>query len=167
MLRKFRATWKDGNLAALKKLERLRTFFRFAMGSKWVAENPTAEIKNPKVHARPTLPFTHEEMIRILKACDDLREATGRNVERLNGTKLLLYTQKTGVPVYCPLPDCVVTALDEMVSTSERYFFWTGGSKLQTATGDWQAKLKKLFEKANMWTATRTDSATRLRLSYF
>jgi len=64
--------------------------------------------------------------------------------------KLLLSTQKTGVPVYCPLPDFVVSALEEMVPTSERYFFWTGGSKLQTATGDWQAKLKKLFEKANI-----------------
>ena len=179
MLRKFRATWKDGNLAALKKLERLRTFFRFAKGSKWVTENPAAEIKNPKVHARPTLPFTHEEMIRILKECDDLRDRSGKNgkvnacrlrplilmlrcsgmrigdavscqVERLNGTKLLLYTQKTGVPVYCPLPDFVVSALEEVPPTSERYFFWTGESKLQTATGDWQAKLKKLFEKAKL-----------------
>ena len=77
-------------------------------------------------------------------------DAVGCAVERLNGTKLLLYTQKTGVPVYCPLPDFVVSALEEMLPTSERYFFWTGGSKLQTATGDWQAKLKKLFEKANI-----------------
>lgn len=179
LLRKFRATWKDGNLAALKKLERLRTFFRFALGSKWVSENPTTEIKNPKVSARPTLPFTHDEMIRILRACDDLLRLSSKNgkanihrmralvlllrysgmrigdvvscaVERLNGKKLLLYTQKTGVPVYCPLPDFVVSALEEMVPTSERYFFWTGTSKLQTATGDWQAKLKKLFEKASL-----------------
>jgi integrase/recombinase XerD len=177
-LRKFRSTWKDGNLAALKKLERLRMFLRFALGSKWITENPAAEIKNPRVHTRPTLPFTHEEMIRILKACDDLHEASGKTgkanmlrirplvlmlrysgmrvgdavgcaVERLNGMKLLLYTQKTGVPVYCPLPDFVVSALEEMSPMSERHFFWTGGSKLQTATGDWQAKLKKLFEKVD------------------
>ena len=29
-LRLFRASWKDGDLAGLKKLERLRSFFRFA-----------------------------------------------------------------------------------------------------------------------------------------
>jgi len=29
---------------------------------------------------------------------------------------------------------------------SKRYFFWTGDSKLPTATGHWQAKLKKVFE---------------------
>jgi hypothetical protein len=49
-------------------------------------------------------------------------DAVGCAVERLNGKKLLLYTQKTGVPVYCPLPDFVVTALEEMSPTSERYF---------------------------------------------
>lgn len=48
-------------------------------------------------------------------------------VERLNGEKLLLYRQKTGVPVYCPLPDFVVSTLEAIPPTSERYFFWTGG----------------------------------------
>ncbi len=125
------------------------------------------------------MPFTHEEMIRILQGCDKSHEEsnpTGKmnarrlralvlllrysgmrigdavscSTERLNGNKLLLYTQKTEVPVYCPLPDFVVKALEEITRLSERYFFWTGRSKLQTATGDWQAKLKKLFEKAEL-----------------
>jgi integrase len=151
ILRKFRATWKDGNLAALKKLERLRTFFRFALGSKWITENPTTEIRSPRVSARPTLPFTHDEMIGVLRACDDLFKSSCKSgkanmlrmralilmlrysgmrigdavscaVERLNGKKLLLYTQKTGVPVYCPLPDFVVSALEAIPPTSERYF---------------------------------------------
>lgn len=77
-------------------------------------------------------------------------DAVSCSVERLNGNKLLLYTQKTGVPVYCPLPEFVVKALEGLNSMSGRYFFWTGESKLQTATGDWQAKLKKLFEKAEL-----------------
>lgn len=178
-LRGFRAAWSDGNLAALKKLERLRTFFRFAQGSKWINENPAAELKNPKVSARPTLPFTHEEIIRILQACDKYCDSYGRNgqanarrlralvlvlrysglrigdavscpVERLNGNKLLLYTQKTGVPVYCPLPDFVGKALEEIPRSSERYFFWTGESKLQSATGNWQGKLKRLFRLAKI-----------------
>ena len=178
-LRKFRVSWSDGNLAALKKLERLRSFFRFAHSSKWISDNSAGELKNPKVFARPTMPFTHEEMIRILQECDKSHEessptgkvnvrrlralilllrysgmrigdAVGCSVERLNGNKLLLYTQKTGVPVYCPIPDFVVKALEGLTPVSERYFFWTGESKLQTATGDWQAKLKKLFEKAEL-----------------
>jgi integrase/recombinase XerD len=179
VLRQFRTTWKDGNLAALKKLERLRTFCRFAQSNKWISSNPASELKNPKVNARPTMPYTHEEMIAILKACGELHSASSDSgkanvrrlralvlllrysgmrigdavacaVERLNGNKLLLYTQKTGVPVYCPLPEFVVKALEELTPVSERYFFWTGTSKLQTATGDWQAKLKRLFEKAKL-----------------
>lgn len=125
------------------------------------------------------MPFTHDEMIRILHGCDKSPEASGPSgkmnarrlraltlllrysgmrigdavsfsMERLNGNKLLLYTQKTGVPVYCPLPDFVVEALEEITPLSEHYFFCTGESKLQTATGDWQAKLKKLFEKVEL-----------------
>lgn len=178
-LRQFRATWKDGNLAALKKLERMRAFFRFACGSKWITENPITELKNPKVSARPTMPFTHDEMVQILRACDEACESsrlTGKanarrlralvlllrysglrigdavscTSERLNDHKLLLYTQKTGVPVYCPLPEFVVRALEEIRPLNGRYFFWTGASKLQTATGDWQAKLKSILEKAKI-----------------
>jgi integrase/recombinase XerD len=178
-LRKFRASWSDGNLAALKKLERLRSFFRFAQGSKWIADNPATEVKSPKVIARPTLPFTHEEMIRVLQSCDRYRDSYGRagqanarrlrafvlllrysglrigdavscSADRLAGNKLLLYTQKTGVLVYCPLPDFVAKTLEEIPRSSERHFFWTGESKLQSATGDWQARLKKLFRLAGI-----------------
>jgi site-specific recombinase XerD len=68
-LRRFRQSWTDGGMSALKKLERLRAFFRFAHESKWIEENPTKAIKNPKVTTPPTLPFTQEEMIAILAAC--------------------------------------------------------------------------------------------------
>jgi integrase len=142
-LRSVRAAWLDGNLAALKILERLRTFFRFAQGSHWIEQNPATELKNPKVSARPTLPYTHEKMIGILEACATywkghglagqpnarrlralvlllryggmrIGDAVSCAVERLNGNKFLLYTQKTGVPVYCPLPDFVVKVLAEI-----------------------------------------------------
>src|SRR5581483_1085230 len=35
----FRACWKDGAIAATKKLERLRTFFRFAKKRDWTSDN--------------------------------------------------------------------------------------------------------------------------------
>ncbi len=49
-------------------------------------------------------------------------DAVSCSTERMNGNKLLLYTQKTRVPVYCPLPDFVVKALEEITPLSERYF---------------------------------------------
>jgi hypothetical protein len=44
-LQKFRGSWKDENFGALKKLERLRSFFQFANLSGWTADNPASEIK--------------------------------------------------------------------------------------------------------------------------
>ena len=154
-LRDFRATWKDGNLAALKKLERLRTFFRFVESNKWITENPAAAIQSPKVRARPTMPFTQEYMSKIIAACEiypgenktpmpmpgrrlralvlmlrysgmRISDAVGCEVNRLNKGKLLLYTQKTGVPVYLPLPAFVVEALRSIPHASQRYFFGAG-----------------------------------------
>jgi integrase/recombinase XerD len=174
-LRKFRASWKDSNLAALKKLERLRSFFRFVRENGWLAENPAAKISNPKVTMRPTLPFTHDEMIRILAAVakridscqrpgrDNARrlrglvlllrysglrigDAVSCSVDRLANGKLRLYTQKTGTHVHCPLPEFVVTELGAIPKMSERYWFWTGNGKPETAVADWQGRLLDVFE---------------------
>ncbi len=62
----FRAAWKDGPSSSLKKLERLRAFLRFTEKRKWIDHNPATELKAPKVPNKPTMPFTREEMIRIL-----------------------------------------------------------------------------------------------------
>ena len=72
------------------------------------------------------------------------------NRERVTGNKLLLYTAKTGTPVYCPLPDFVILALEAAPTTSERYFFWSGESKVKSAVGDWQRSLAKLFKLAGV-----------------
>jgi hypothetical protein len=57
LLRKFRSTWKDHNLAALKKLDRLRAFFRFCVSNGWIQNNPAKELKAPLIRARQTQPF--------------------------------------------------------------------------------------------------------------
>jgi integrase/recombinase XerD len=174
-LRKFRASWKDQNLAAQKKLERLRSFFRFSLQNGWISVNPASEIKSPKVTTRPTLPFTRDEMVRILTAiaewieeCQTPGKANARRlralvlllrysglrigdavtcaVDRLANGKLRLYTQKTGTHVHCPLPEFVVKELEAIPKMSERYWFWTGNGKPQTAIGDWQGRLLDLFK---------------------
>jgi integrase/recombinase XerD len=178
-LRKFRTTWTDNNLAALKKLERLRSFFRFTNDSGWLADNPAQKLSSPRVKPRPTLPFSHDEMIRILAAAStriDESEPQGRdNARRLRALVLLLrytglrigdavncslerfadgrvrlYTQKTGTHVHCPLPDFVIKELDALAKKSDRHWFWTANCKLKTAVTDWQACLRTLFEDAKV-----------------
>ena len=63
---KFRHSWTDGPNTSIKKLERLRTFFRFAIDRNWIKENPAIKIKSPDPKPSQTLPFTREEMQRIL-----------------------------------------------------------------------------------------------------
>ena len=140
---RFRAEWTQGPSTSLKKLERLRAFFRFAQKRKWVVENPASELKAPKITLRPTLPLTREEMSRTLAAVDKYMEAT-------NGNRLFLYMQKTGEPVNVVLPDFVLHAVQETPHVREGHFFWSGHGKLDSIVRSWQTRLRRLFELAGV-----------------
>jgi site-specific recombinase XerD len=93
-LTEFRSTWQMNPLSSLKKLERLRAFFNFGLENKWVDENVARRIKRPNLSHQPTLPFTHDEMLRILAAVGPYVEQTaprGRaNAQRLRALVLVL-----------------------------------------------------------------------------
>jgi site-specific recombinase XerD len=94
-LRDFRGTWKDAPLAASKKLERLRSFFKFCLESKWVEENLARRIAMPKVNQKPTLPFAKEEMGRIWQATNayPIKGIYGKaNRDRILGFVMILAT---------------------------------------------------------------------------
>lgn len=65
---RYRASWNYAPLTALKKFERLRSFFRFCHAAKWVTENPSLAIKPPKVDTPPTMPFSNDEVQRTIEA---------------------------------------------------------------------------------------------------
>jgi integrase/recombinase XerD len=175
-LDRFRVSWKDGPRTSLKKLERLRTFLRFCERRKWIESNPALDLKAPKVPNCPTLPFSREDMLKILAAIDKYAERAGRanaellrafvlvlrysgmrigdvvqcGPERIDANKLFLYTQKTRVPVRCVLPDFAVRALESAPKRSDRFFFWTGNSTLHSVVGKWQRRLGTLFKLAGV-----------------
>jgi integrase/recombinase XerD len=169
-VRNFRSGWVDQNLSALKKLERLRSFFQFCQDINWLLDNPAKKLKNPKVTQPPTMPFTKQQMASILGACQEypdrrnaarlralvlllrfsglrIRDAVTLNRDRISEGKLFLYTAKTGTPVWCPIPPSVKEALDA-IQDKTRYFFWTGESKPKSCVGDWQRSLRRLFKLA-------------------
>jgi integrase/recombinase XerD len=189
-LQKFRASWKDKNLGALKKLERLRSFFRFANLKGWIADNPATEIKIPKISMRPTSPFSPDEMLRILTAIGErieecrpqekdsarrllglvlllrysglrIGDAVSCSVDRLAHGKIRLSTQKTGTCVDWPLPEFVVTELGAIPKMSKRYWFWSGTANLQTAVGHWHARLFNLFKDMKITEFARTNGVTK------
>jgi hypothetical protein len=78
ILEMFQSDWALGEVAALKILERLKSFFRAATARKWIAENPALTLRGPKPKLRPTLPFTDEEMARILAAIEKYPNKSGK-----------------------------------------------------------------------------------------
>jgi integrase/recombinase XerD len=175
MLGKWRSTWPNRNLSALKKLEFVRCFLRFAHDRSWIPDNPARKLKSPKITARPTLPFTPKEMVAIVAALDNYGQEGSRNRrrmkalvlllrhsglrigdavtlsrERIDRDKLFLYTSKAGTPVYCPLPSFVITALEAAAGEHERFYFWTGNGKPKSIISDWQEKLKTMFKSAEL-----------------
>lgn len=170
-MRQFRATWADGPIYAAKNLERLRAFFRFCLESDWIAKNPARAIKPPKVTDKPTLPFSPEEMARIVEACDRypgnqarlkafvltmrysglrIGDVIALDRTRLRGGTLQLYTAKTGTAVCVPLPPAVLKALREIDTNGNGRYFSTGDAKPETARANWSRYLDTLFRLAGI-----------------
>ena len=133
----FRNTWTGSPRTLSKRLERLRAFFNFCVENDWVAKNPAKSIKPPQVRPSPTLPFTEEEIARIF-AKVDFRSAVFFRVllhsglrivdvatlrpDRIQDGKLFLYQQKTGVPVWVPLPPDLVADIETLKPVGGLYF---------------------------------------------
>ena len=62
--------------------------------------------------------------------------------------KVFLYTQKTGTPVWVPIPSNVGELFEKvwMKMKEPEYPFWSGRSDLKACVGDWQRSLRKLFK---------------------
>ena len=178
-IREFRSTCKnDSPITAVKRLERVRSFFRFCQDSEWITTNPASGVKPPKVTAPPTLPFDRKEFDNILEACDKfsvsgrykeqnrtrvkalvlvmrhsglrIGDAVLLKRERIQNGRLFLRTQKTGTPVYLPLPPEVLSALKELEHVHPEYFFWNGSGTTKSALSVWDRTLRRLFEIAEI-----------------
>ena len=79
-----------------------------------------------------------------------IRDTVKCNEAKITGNKLLWYTQKTGVPVHSVLPDFVVRELAQTPKSGNGHFFWSSKSKLHSAIGKWQRRLKRLFTLAGV-----------------
>jgi integrase/recombinase XerD len=178
LLREFRHSWKDAPLAASKKGERLRAFFRFSHDSGYIKLNPAIHLRPPKVKPNEKQPFEKEEMEKILWACDvyDTRGAYGegnrhrlrafvlvlrytglriRDVVTLKRSavkdgKIFVRTQKAGTQVLVPVPPAVTEALNQVPVVNPDYFFWSGSGLPKSSVANWQRSLRKLFELAGV-----------------
>ena len=165
--------WKLSPISASKKLERLRTFFGFCLSSGWVQSNPAKAIKLGPIRIAPTEPFSESEWERIVWAVDAYGEihpqtpaSTLRQLRalvlllRYSGLRisdcvslkreridkqgrLFVHAIKNQKPVFLPLPESVLKAIDTC-DEENCYVFWSGAGKLKSAITDWQARLKNV-----------------------
>jgi integrase len=177
-LREFRATWQYAPITAQKRLEHLRAFFRFCVDSDWLDKNPALAVKSGKVQHIPKAPLSDEEMTRILAACRRapkngkwgadmstraramalllrysalrISDASVLERERLADDRIFIYTQKTGTPVWVPVPPFVSKALEKCPNRNPKFFFWSGVGKRTTAVNVWQETFQKVFERARV-----------------
>jgi site-specific recombinase XerD len=172
-LARYRESWKMSAVSSGKKLERLRGFFRFCADRGWRKGNPAAGLKAPVAKHKPTLPLTKDDFEKILWACElfptqgiygkgnrirvrafvlllrysglRIRDVVLLTDDKLVGNKLMLYSAKTGVPVFIPLPEEVVKQLAWAYELSPgKYFFWSGSGEVKSCVNDWQRTLGRL-----------------------
>jgi len=92
-LREFRDSWQLGARTALKKLERVKAFFRFASENGWIAANPTKFVRGPaNIRDTQQLPFEPAEIERIIRACHQVRIQNFSNDQVLAFVLLLRYS---------------------------------------------------------------------------
>jgi integrase len=162
----FRASWQGSDITKLKKLERLRSFFRFCHDAGWIVRNPARSLKPPKVRIVPKNPYSDEELQRIDKVPKDPKLAVFEKVlrysalrisdvcflkpENLDGNKIYLNTQKTGTHVGIPIPPSVAESL-RALPLSGGYLFLHGNSERRDTQCDyWRDELNKVFTEAKV-----------------
>jgi len=173
-LREYQSSWKLCPESRLYKLSRLRTFFRFCVENGWLRENPAKSLARPVFVKKPAVPFSTEEMEKILWATEVYPDSpkgrrekvsafvlvlryTGLRIgdvvalrkEHVNNGKLCLQTAKTGTGVWIPLKDELRAALDRL-ETSAGYFFYSGDGTLKSAISSWSRTMRTLFRLAGV-----------------
>jgi site-specific recombinase XerD len=75
----FYSRWEMGARAKSKRLGTLRGFFRFCINRKWLDQNPVSPDLKPPIGANRVankIPYTDEELQRIVEACDGMPDVT-------------------------------------------------------------------------------------------
>jgi site-specific recombinase XerD len=176
----FRASRKISALTWMKELQILRHFFRFCTDRNWMAENPARLLPTPKnLKPTPIEPYTPEEMVRILAACQGIGRGSYERLraramvlllrytalrisdvatlarDRIRGGEIHLYTTKSGKPVRLPIPGDLVAALAILPAPRAAgpdcpYFFWSGHGGREAMKRDATRTLAVVFKASGV-----------------
>lgn len=177
-IRRIKESWKLSPITVQKRLERVRKFFTFCVDSEWLERNPAKRVKLPPAKYDPTMPFTDEQMEKILWAAEFIREAhpkipaetpaklvalillmryAGLRISdaclfrpaQLDDGKIFLRQEKTKQPVWVPVPDRVVRAI-AAIDKGKEFLFYDQVGKPKSCITEWQQRLKLVYEFAGI-----------------
>jgi site-specific recombinase XerD len=171
-------------ISGVKELELLRQFFKFCLVRHWIRENPAAGIKGPRnIQPNEVEPYTPAEVGKIVAACSEFGRTdyerqraramvlalryTGLRIgdvamlarDRISrdGTRwrIFLHTEKSGKPVFLPIPDELRLALNSTpwprgASPDCRHFFWNGITSERAIKGIAERTLAAVFKKSSV-----------------
>jgi site-specific recombinase XerD len=173
-VRDFRNSWTTYSpRTAGKHIERMKRFFSWCVENHWLDQSPAKPLKSPKVGETDVVPFSEEEIEKILKAC---RSYKGPNRDRLlvltlfmlatglrisdavtisktkitkgsDGWMVELRTMKTGTAVACPIQNDLAKSIMKLKGDHP---FWTGKSDLEDRTKNWRKIYTRVFNAAGV-----------------
>jgi len=163
-----------------KELETLRAFCAFSKKRGWMPENFAKDLRAPRDDGPPTMPFTREEVDRMLAACDAWgdRNPNSRALTRANARALVLVLLYSGLRISDAVQlrrDAVDLATGKMLlrimktgrkqysrlgkpatdalaalPAGGEYFFWNGASALKTAIGLARRTIERVMARAGI-----------------
>ena len=182
-LDRFRAGRVLKPITASKELEILRVFLGFCVDRAWVRDNAAKRIKPPRnIKPNEVVPFTAKEITAMLNACSTFGKSQYERLRvramvltlrytalRIGDVSMLakdriskdgeqwrifLRTEKSGQPVFLPVPPDMKAALDgvpaPLRNPESRYFFWNGIGKPKTHKAHVDRALRTLFKTAGV-----------------
>ncbi len=173
----FRASRPIGPLTRVKELETLRQFLGYCEDAEWIEKNWAKKVPTPKnVKPGPREPYTPNEIIRIIAACDAIGKApyerlraramllllryTGLRIsdvatlrkDRVRASEIHARTTKNGKPVRLPLHPDLRAALDALPPPRGAdgpecpFYFWSGHGSTKAVIRDATRALAAVFE---------------------
>jgi site-specific recombinase XerD len=173
-VREFRGSWTTWSpRTSGKHIERLKRFFNWCVENGWLQDSPAKPLKTPKVGETDVVPFTEDEVGKILKSCKayqgpnrarlivltEMMLATGlaigdattlpktKIVKNHAGYSVELRRMKTGAAVSCAIPNDLAKSILALDGDTP---FWSGKSDLEDITKNWRKIYGKIFLAAGI-----------------
>ncbi len=163
-----------------KELQTIRQMFRYWMDREWCDSNPAAKMKVPPVEEADREPYTEQEVVAILAACDTCGR-TSYERRRAKAMVMLLWryglrisdvaylrrdvvrageistrAKKNRAPLWFQLHADVAAALDRLPvpegapADGGEYFFWNGHGTKESHLRSVTRTLKAVFRKSGV-----------------